>query len=72
MKKNKTDESSKTLNYHQITITCACGASFESGSTMEELRVDICSACHPYFTGNSKLRKSQGQVEKFNKKYNLS
>ena len=59
-------------NYHQITITCACGSSFESGSTLEEVRVDICSTCHPFFTGSTQNKKVQGQIEKFNKKYNLS
>lgn len=70
MKKNSKDNT--IPQYNLVTVSCACGASFESGSTLPEIRVDICSSCHPYFTGNSKLRKSQGQVEKFNKKYNIA
>ena len=58
--------------YQKVTITCACGASFESGSTLAEIRVDICSNCHPFFTGSTQNKKVQGQIEKFNKKYNLS
>ena len=72
MSKLKKELDTVIPNYQIVKVSCACGASFESGSTLTEIRVDICSACHPYFTGNNKLRKSQGQVEKFNKKYNIS
>ena len=48
---------------------CACGAIFEIGSTSPELKVDICSKCHPFFTGKQKLIDSAGRVEKFLKKY---
>ena len=58
--------------YHQTTVTCACGASFETGSTREDLRVDICSQCHPFYTGQrQKLVDAGGRVERFRRKYNL-
>ncbi len=44
---------------------CACGASFEVGSTMKDIEVEICSACHPFYTGNEKIIDSAGRVEKF-------
>ena len=44
---------------------CACGAKFKVGSTMEEIKVEICSACHPFYTGNEKLIDTAGRVEKF-------
>lgn len=58
--------------YHNITATCACGAQFETGSTKDVIRVDICSHCHPFFTGVQKIIDATGRVEKFNKKYNRS
>lgn len=58
--------------YHQTTVTCACGASFETGSTRENLRVEICSQCHPFYTGQrQKLVDTGGRVERFRRKYNL-
>ena len=57
--------------YKKATVTCACGNSFETGSTKENLRVEICSACHPFFTGKQKYVDSGGRVERFKKKYNL-
>lgn len=55
--------------YHEITVTCACGASYLLGSTRQSLRVDICAACHPLFTGKQKLMDTEGRVEKFRKRY---
>ncbi|MFC1768087.1 50S ribosomal protein L31 [Candidatus Margulisiibacteriota bacterium] len=55
--------------YNQTTARCACGATYEFGSTSENIRVDICSACHPLFTGKQKLMDREGRVEKFKKKY---
>lgn len=49
------------------TITCACGATFKTGSTLDNIRVDICSKCHPLFTGQQKLVDTLGQVDKFKK-----
>lgn len=57
-------------NYDNITVTCACGNSFETRSTMgEELHIEICSACHPFFTGKQKLVDTAGRVDRFNKRY---
>lgn len=50
-----------------IKVTCACGASFETGSVLESIRVDICSKCHPLFTGQQKFVDTLGQVDKFKK-----
>jgi len=55
--------------YHQTTITCACGNVFEVGSTRKDIRVEICSACHPFFTGKQKLVDTAGRIERFRKKY---
>ena len=60
------------IKYHKLTITCACGASFEAGSTLESIRVDICSSCHPFFTGDNRILDAEGRVEKFKKKYQLA
>lgn len=57
--------------YKKTTVTCACGNTFETGSTKENLRVDICSACHPFFTGQQKFVSAGGRVDRFKKKYNL-
>lgn len=51
-----------------ITITCACGNSFETLSTKDRIMVDICSACHPFYTGKQKLIDTEGRIEKFQKK----
>lgn len=56
-------------NYKEIKIICACGDSFATRSTRENIRVDICSKCHPFFTGKQKLVDAEGRVEKFKKKY---
>lgn len=55
--------------YHMTKVTCACGNTFETHSTVTELHVEICSACHPFFTGKQKLVDSAGRVEKFLRKY---
>lgn len=57
--------------YKKATVKCACGETFETGSVKEELRVEICSKCHPFFTGRQKFVDSGGRVEKFKKKYGL-
>lgn len=57
--------------YKKTTVTCACGNTFETGSTKENLRVEICSACHPFFTGKQKFVDAGGRVDRFKKKYNL-
>ena len=55
--------------YHRATVHCACGNEFETGSTVKEIRVEICSKCHPFFTGKQKLVDSAGRVERFRTKY---
>ncbi|MBW1776226.1 MAG: 50S ribosomal protein L31 [Deltaproteobacteria bacterium] len=55
--------------YHKTTVTCACGNTLEIGSTKPEIRVEICSKCHPFFTGKQKLVDSAGRIERFRKKY---
>ena len=57
-------------NYHEITVSCACGETFKTRSTRkEDLHVEICSACHPFFTGKQKLVDTAGRVERFRQKY---
>lgn len=58
-------------NYGKAIVKCACGATFETGSTKKELRVEICSQCHPFFTGKQKLVDTGGRVDRFKKKYGL-
>ena len=71
MAKSKIKELSeqKEKPYHPIIISCACGAEFESGSTFKSIRVDICSKCHPFYTGEDRIIDVEGRVEKFRKKY---
>ena len=57
-------------NYNEINVTCACGHSFKTRSTKgEELHIEICSECHPFFTGKQKLVDTAGRVDRFNKRY---
>ena len=58
-------------NFEETTAKCACGETFKTRSTKEELRVDICSKCHPFFTGKQKFVDAGGRVDKFKKKFNL-
>jgi large subunit ribosomal protein L31 len=55
--------------YADATVTCVCGNTFKTGSTVKELKVDICSNCHPFFTGKQKLIDTEGRIERFRKKY---
>jgi len=57
--------------YHDTTITCACGNVIQTRSTVKDLKVEICSNCHPFFTGKQKLIDTAGRVEKYLRKYNL-
>lgn len=61
-------------DYHEVTVTCACGATFKTGSTKKGdiLKVDICSKCHPFFTGRQKLVDTGGRVDRFNKRFGLT
>jgi len=56
-------------DYKTITAVCACGNEVEIGSVLPELKVEICSACHPFFTGKQKLVDTAGRIEKFRKRY---
>ena len=55
--------------YVEATVTCACGNTFKTMSTKSEINVEVCSKCHPFYTGKQNLTSKKGQVEKFNKKY---
>lgn len=55
--------------YGLVTVTCACGETFQTRSTKKEIHLEICSACHPFFTGKQKYVDSAGRVERFQKKY---
>jgi large subunit ribosomal protein L31 len=55
--------------YHEVTVHCACGNTWKTKSTKTELRLEICSNCHPFFTGKSKLVDTAGRVERFQKRY---
>ena len=57
--------------YETSMVVCACGNTFETRSTKTELHVDICSACHPFFTGKQKLMDTAGRVERFRRKYGI-
>lgn len=56
--------------YEEATVTCGCGASFKTRSTVKEIKVEICSNCHPFYTGKQRFVDTAGRVEKFQKKYN--
>jgi len=56
-------------DYHKCTVHCACGNTFETGSTVKEMKVEICSECHPFFTGKQKLVDTGGRVDRFKKRY---
>ncbi len=58
-------------NYGKCVVRCACGAEFETRSTKPEIRLDICSKCHPFFTGKQKLVDTGGRVDRFKKRFNL-
>ena len=55
--------------YYESTVRCACGAEVTTRTTMKNLQVEICSQCHPFFTGKQKLLDTAGRIEKFNRKY---
>ena len=58
-------------DYVECKVTCACGNTFVTKSTKQELRLEVCSACHPFFTGQQKFINRGGSVEKFKNKYNI-
>jgi large subunit ribosomal protein L31 len=56
-------------NYHQVQAHCACGETWTTGSTQKEMRVEICSKCHPYFTGKQKLLDTAGRIDRFQQRF---
>ena len=56
-------------NYQESTISCACGATYHTRSTRREIKVGICAACHPFFTGEQKFVDTAGRIEKFSRRY---
>ena len=58
--------------YEDAVITCACGAEYKVGSTRKEARIAICAKCHPFFTGKQKFVDTEGRVDRFRRRYNLS
>ena len=57
--------------YQECTVKCACGETFTTGSVRKEMKVEICSKCHPFFTGKQKLVDTGGRVDRFNKRYGI-
>jgi len=57
--------------YRRCIVTCACGNTFETRSTLKELHVEVCSKCHPFYTGTQRLVDTAGRVERFNRKYGI-
>lgn len=57
--------------YQKTKVTCVCGETFETGSTRKELRVEICSNCHPFYTGSQRVVEVGGRADRFRKKYGL-
>ena len=55
--------------YHEVEVRCACGNTFKTRSSKKEMRLEICSACHPFFTGKQKLVDTAGMVERFERRY---
>ena len=58
-------------DYKPTTITCACGATWETGSTKEDIHVEVCSKCHPFYTGRQKLVDTGGSVDRFKKRFGM-
>jgi len=56
--------------YNKVKAVCVCGNTIETGSTLAEIRLDVCSGCHPFYTGTQRLMDVEGRVEKFKKRYN--
>jgi len=56
-------------DYNEVKVVCACGETFTTRSTKKNIHVDICSKCHPFYTGKQKIVDAEGRVEKFKKKY---
>ncbi len=59
-------------NYNKAEVICACGETFETGSVKKQLRVELCSKCHPFFTGKQKFVDTGGRVDRFRRKYGIT
>jgi len=57
--------------YHDVLVTCACGNKIQTRSTKKDITIDICSNCHPFFTGKQKLVDTEGRVQRFRRRYNM-
>jgi large subunit ribosomal protein L31 len=57
--------------FNDATVVCSCGNKFTTGSTKKELKVEVCSNCHPFFTGERRMMDTAGRVERFNKRYSI-
>ena len=57
--------------YHEVDVRCACGNRFETRATKADIHVDVCSACHPYFTGEHRIVDTAGRVERFKRRYGI-
>jgi large subunit ribosomal protein L31 len=68
VKKNYMKKEIHPPYYKKSETSCACGASFNIGSTKEKIKVEVCSSCHPFYTGKKKILDTMGRVEKFNKR----
>ena len=71
VKKGATMKQEIQPNYVEVTFVCACGAEFETRSTKNDIRLDICSKCHPFFTGKQKLVDTGGRVDRFKKRFGM-
>jgi large subunit ribosomal protein L31 len=58
-------------SYGEATVTCACGNSWTTASTRKDIRVEVCSACHPFYTGTQRIVDTAGQVERFRRRYGI-
>ena len=58
--------------YQKATVTCACGNTFETMSTKDQIHVEVCSKCHPFYTGATTMKSKKGRAEKFNQKYGFT
>ena len=59
-------------NYGEATVTCACGNTWKTGSTRKDIRVEVCSNCHPFYTGTQRIVDTAGQVERFRRRYGIA
>lgn len=57
--------------YHDAEVSCSCGNRFKTGSTQKQLKVELCSKCHPFFTGEQRIVDTAGRVERFKRRYNI-